>query len=235
MDDLLKPYAGVVVSHGNLLSVLYNYQAPNFKIHRWLKDGQLWALKRGLYIVSPDVSGIPVSLPLLANQLYGPSYVSLEFALSHYGLIPEKTTQITSVTTKRAKAFENSIGKFSYQKLPIAYYCLGINYVKVNDTVAYMFASPEKALCDYLVLTPNLNLYSLKGMQAFLIQDMRIDESILQTFNNSKIRQFATVGSKSKTLSLLADYIEEDFLIKQRFMVVHACEYFMIYRAFRKI
>ncbi len=208
MVDLLKPYAGLVISHGNLMSALSQYQAPNFKIHVWLKEGKLWALKRGLYVVSPEVSGIAVSLPLSANQLYGPSYVSLEFALSYYGLIPEKVLQITSVTTKRAKVFENRLGRFSYQRLPTAYYSLGINYIKANDKVGFMIASPAKALCDYLVLRSNLEIYSLKSLRSLLIEDLRIDETILMTLNVDKIRQFASAGTKSKILNLVADYIE---------------------------
>lgn len=209
MDDLLKPFAGQLVNHSSLISALSDYSAPNFKIHRWLGEEVLLAVKKGLYVVSPKKSNVPVALPLVANQLYGPSYVSLEYALYFYGMIPERVAQITSVTTKRAKTFQNSLGRFSYQKLPVSYYQFGIDYVKSSDTVAFMMASPEKALCDWLVLTPNLKIYSVKALKNLLFNDLRLDESYLVSLNAIKVREMANNIKKSKLLNLLADLLEQ--------------------------
>lgn len=124
--SLLQPLSGQVVNHGTLQAVLANYQAPNFKIHRWLREGCLLGLKKGLYAVVPQQQGQPVSLPLVANHLYGPSQVSLEFAMSHYGLIPEAVFAVTSVTIKRGRQFDTPLGCFSYQRVPADYYAMGI-------------------------------------------------------------------------------------------------------------
>lgn len=210
MDELLKPFSGQLVNHGSLVAVLKDYSAPNFKIHRWLGEDVLVAMKKGLYIVSPLKSNVPVALPLVANQLYGPSYVSLEYALYSYGMIPERVAQITSVTIKRAKTFQNSLGRFSYQKLPVSYYKIGIDYVKSSDTVAFMIASPEKALCDWLVLTPNLKIYSVKALRDFLLTDLRLDESFLVSLSPVKVGEMASNIKKSKLLNLLADLLEQD-------------------------
>ena len=209
MDTLLQPYAGLVVTHATLLSVLSGYQAPNFKIHRWLDEGQLISLKRGLYAVPDSSSQASLSLPLMANHLYGPSYVSMEFMLSHYGLIPERVAQVTCVTTRRGKRFENSLARFSYQHLPAAYYALGIEYVKVSARVGYMVAGREKALCDWLALTPNLKLYSTQGLRVLLLDDMRMDEAVLNALDADKVMAFAQAGFKTGRLTWLGRLLAE--------------------------
>ena len=166
------------------------------------------SLKKGLYAVVPQHGGQFISLPLVANQLYGPSQVSLEFALFHYGLIPEAVAQITSVTTKRGRQFDTPLGRFSYQRLPTDYYAKGICYVRDSATQAYMMASPEKALCDWLALTPNLKLYSIKGLSSLLLEDMRMDVEGLQGLDSGFVRQLAGLGFRSNRLSLLADFLE---------------------------
>ncbi len=209
MDALLLPYTGLVVKHSTLLSVLSDYQAPNFKIHRWLDDGQLISLKRGLYAVPGLSAVISVSVPLVANHLYGPSYVSMEFMLSHYGIIPERVFQITSVTTRRGKRFENDLGRFSFQHVPAAYYALGIDYVKASERVGYMVASREKALCDWLALTPNIKIYSTKGLRVLLLDDMRMDEDILSELDTDKVMRFSQAGFKADRLQWLGRLLAE--------------------------
>jgi predicted transcriptional regulator of viral defense system len=207
VDSLLKPFAGLVVSHATLTSVLSDYQAANFKIHRWLDEGALISLKRGLYAV-PDAPS-QLSLPLIANHLYGPSYVSMEFMLSHYGLIPERVLQVTSVTIRRGKVFENRLARFSYQRLPVSYYALGIDYVRETERVGFMVASREKALCDWLALTPNLKIYSTKGLRVLLLEDMRMDEELLSELDTDKVMRFAQAGFKTERLMWLARLLTE--------------------------
>jgi predicted transcriptional regulator of viral defense system len=118
IDLQLQAFSGTPITHGTLLSILKKYKTPNNKISRWLASGLLLPLKKGLYLVAPEFFGTNCPLPLIANTLYGPSYVSLDYALAHYGLIPEKVFAITSVTTQRAKSFENPLGHFTYSRIP---------------------------------------------------------------------------------------------------------------------
>ena len=67
MDPLLQQFSGLVIPHSTLTSVLAGYSAPNYKIHRWLKEEQLWSVKKGLYVVSPLLSNQLTSLPLVAT------------------------------------------------------------------------------------------------------------------------------------------------------------------------
>ncbi|WP_051321517.1 type IV toxin-antitoxin system AbiEi family antitoxin domain-containing protein [Chrysiogenes arsenatis] len=209
MDVLLQPYEGLVIRHSTLSSVLSDYQAPNFKIHCWLNEGKLIPLKRGLYAVPGVSSKAALSLPLIANHLHGPSYVSMEFMLSHYGIIPEGVVQVTSVTTRRGKRFENCLGRFSYQSVPSVYYALGIEYVKAGERVGFMVASREKALCDWLALTPNVKVYSTKGLRVLLVEDMRMDEAILAELDSKKVLEFAETGFRSERLMWLGRLLSE--------------------------
>lgn len=209
MDDhLLKPFGCVPIQHSTLLAVLHNYKTPNDKIHRWLKQGCLLQIKRGLYVVAPHISGELWSLPLIANVLYGPSYVSLDFALYHHGLIPERVIEVSSVTTRRSKSYQCAVGRFSYIHLPLPYYAMGIVQVKPVANVSYLMASPEKALCDTLVLARNLRIYSVNGLARYLEQDLRLDFSELAQFDVSLIQKLADSSTKSALLGFLLNFLE---------------------------
>ena len=75
----------VPVSVGVLQNLYKDLKAPEEKIRALEKDGQLIRLKRGLYVVNSQLSGIETSYALCANHIYGPSYLSLHWALRHYG------------------------------------------------------------------------------------------------------------------------------------------------------
>lgn len=203
----LEKYSGMVVNHSTLLSILKDYQAPNFKIHSLLKEGVLIGLKKGLYAVASASKNQLISLPLVANHLYGPSYVSLEYALSFYGIIPERVVVVTSVCTKRGKVFNTPLAAFSYQHLPADYYSIGINSFKETERVSYLIASPEKALVDWLALTPNLKFYSAKSLATLLFEDMRMDEEILRAMDLGLINSLAKTGFRNNRLKFIAELI----------------------------
>lgn len=205
----LSTYSGLVLSHGSLGAMLGEYKAPNFKIHSLLRESRLIGLKKGMYAVAPAQKGQLISKPLVANHLYGPSYVSLEYALFHYGLIPEHVAVVTSVSTKRGKTFDTPLGLFSYQQLPPNYYAVGVRYVKESETIAYMMASPEKALCDWLALTPNLRFYSSTGLMTLLLEDMRMDESLLCEMDLEQIEKMVSTGFRNVRLKHLIKSLEK--------------------------
>lgn len=113
-------------------------------LYRYKKSGFILQLKPGLYVL-PD--NLPPDV-YLANKLYRPSYVSLEFALSYHGVIPETVYEITSVTTKTTRRFEvGALGKvFSYRKIKkIAY--TGYETLRQKG-VGFYIADAEKAFVD---------------------------------------------------------------------------------------
>lgn len=127
LERKLRTFGDVPLTHGNLLSMLDEYRSPNDKIVRMINDGWLQLIRKGLYAVSPEITGIPLSLPLVANLLYGPSYVSMDYALSYYGIIPERVVEVTSMTTKRGKVYDLPVGRFSYTHSQPQLYSIGIS------------------------------------------------------------------------------------------------------------
>lgn len=89
----------------------------SIQLSQWRKLNKIIQLRRGLYSLSDPYRKAPLSLLHLANELYRPSYLSGIWALAYYGLIPEKVTTFTSVTTRVTRTFQNSLGLFTYSSL----------------------------------------------------------------------------------------------------------------------
>jgi predicted transcriptional regulator of viral defense system len=132
-----------------LISQLGEYKNQRSKISSLIKKKEIIRVKKGLYVLGEDYQK-PFSHEILANLIYGPSYISLEFALSHYGLIPERVNTITSITSKRNKIFKTSIGNFTYNYLPLKLYPVGLRRVEIEHKRAFIIASKEKSLADLL-------------------------------------------------------------------------------------
>jgi hypothetical protein len=199
----------VPVRHEMLLNLLSEYSAPNNKIISLVASGRLIRLKRGLYVSSPGNNGILLSPELIANHLLGPSYVSMETALAHYGMIPERVYSILSLTTKRAKTFNTSLGSFSYIQTNTEYFCIGVLQEMVNQNYAFLIASREKALCDKMVYTRQLNLTSQKSVETYLEEDLRIEMESLRTLNTEIIKQCYETGMKASQLQHLYKLIKK--------------------------
>lgn len=78
-----------------------------------IKSGLFLKLRNGFYMVADSHP----SIYFIANKLYEPSYVSLDIALSHYGIIPEVVYAISSITTKASREFNTPKGNFIYQRI----------------------------------------------------------------------------------------------------------------------
>lgn len=135
-----------------LCTVLSEYSGVRQKINELLKAGVIIRVKKGLYIFGPAYNQTPVCIESLANLIYGPSYISLEYALAHHGLIPERVETVTSVTPKRDKEFTTPLGRFTYRYLGLEKYPHGIEQVWIDGNHPVLMASAEKALCDTIVL-----------------------------------------------------------------------------------
>ena len=186
-----------------LKAALDDYKSPKDKITTLEQSGLLIRLKRGLFVVAPMVHSQPLSKELIANHIYGPSYISLQTALSFYGLIPERVHTVCSMTTKRSSSFINPLGNFDYISVPAAYFAIGIRQEIVNNNYAYLIATPEKALCDMIVETKGLKLQSIKAIQNYLEEDLRVDLSIIEHYDVDIIYQCMELGSKKRELTLL--------------------------------
>ncbi len=204
----IKTYTEAPLSHNIVMEALSSYGRPNDKISEMLKSGELLALRRGLYVPGPELD---LPLPnnfLIANHLRGPSYISLESALSYWGLIPERVYEISSVTTKTSKTYETAIGRFSYQHLMTPYYSFGIKSIQLTEMQTAMVASPEKALCDKIILTSGVLLRSIPQALDFLLEDMRLDEDLLRGFDIATIHSWIEDAPKKNSLQMLVNTLE---------------------------
>jgi hypothetical protein len=199
----IQDYGGQPLTRQILLDLLKDYKRPFDKIAELVRQKVLIQVKRGIFIAGPALS-IPQPEPfLLSNHLSGPSYVSLETALSHWQLIPELVYEITSVTTGRSKTYQTPIGRFSYTHLPLPYFSFGQQQLELARKQVALVASPEKALCDKIVATSGLLFRSPKQMSAWLIEDMRMNREVLGTLKTDTIGDWINQSPKKDSLQLL--------------------------------
>ena len=171
----------MVLTHEILKAQLKDYSNINNKINRKIKAQELFPIITGLYETDPNVPGY-----LLASSIYGPSYISFEYALAYYGLIPEKVTTVTCATfnKRKKKEYLTKFGNFTYRDVPVLAYPEEILLISEKD-YSYQIATPEKALCDKLyTLKPLYNYTKLKNM---LFEDLRIDYEDLVKLDVNKI------------------------------------------------
>lgn len=119
------------------------------RMHEWMKKGYIQKVAKGWYIFS-DLSVEERMLFLTANVLYAPSYVSLESALSYYGLIPEGVYAVISVSSRTTRSFKSDLASFQYQHIK-PNLMWGYGLVGVQNRF-FKIAEPEKAILDYLYL-----------------------------------------------------------------------------------
>ena len=193
LETWLEPLSEAPFPMAVLNDFLKEYSQPGFKAHMMVKEGKLIRLKRGWFCVNPKYSKKSINHGVVANVLYdGPSYVSIETALSYYGLIPERTMGMTSVVTGRSKTFKTPIGWFSYKSIPEDLFPIGVRSVD-----GYLMASPEKALCEYLYTRKDLRIYSPKTLASYLEEDVRFDFDSFANHDPQIFAAYAACGHKA--------------------------------------
>jgi predicted transcriptional regulator of viral defense system len=91
----------------------------------------------------------------ISNFLLSPSYISLEYALSYYDLIPEAVMVYTSVSTKKTTTFKTALGVFEYRSIKEG---LFFGFTKtIEQGENYFIAYPEKAILDFFYFHQNMN------------------------------------------------------------------------------
>jgi len=205
----IKKLKAIPFTHSDLVSLLGEYKNPNDKIKNMVKKGEIIRVKKELYVAGALFRDDKISLELLANTIYGPSYVSLEWALSHYALIPERVYEVTSITTKMVKNYDTPFGRFSYINGNKALYPIGIVLEKNLDNTSFMIASKEKALCDKLIYTPNLGITSQRDVREYLEEDLRIDLDDLKDFDLEIVELCLECDYKVKLLEIFYKLLQD--------------------------
>ena len=187
------------------LSVKYKeYSNIYQKINNECKKGILVKIKRGLY--SDDLYN---DREVIANICYNPSYISFEYALSYYGVIPEFVSTFTSATfgKKNNKIYHMKDSTFDYRSVPDEVFPMGILILKNSNDISYKIASKEKALCD--LLYSKYPVRSIKDLKTLLFEDMRIDENEFLKMNVEFIKEIAPLYH-SNSLNVLTKYLNKE-------------------------
>jgi len=207
IDIIREKAVNEEVDYNLVLSCLQNYKSPRDVISRLLDQKELIRVKKGLYVFGKRHRQRLISLEVLANQIYGPSYISREYALHYYGLIPEGVHEITSMTTKKNKHFDTPLGQFSYQHLALSKFPIGVTLKRFSQFHCALMATPEKALADFIYCRKEVITTSQELIKV-LIEDFRIEKEALSKLNLHLMRNIAK-EYKSPTINLLPLSIQE--------------------------
>ncbi len=204
----LENIGNIPVSTSALSSLFSEIKAGNQKVRNLELSGKVIRLKKGLYVVDPSVSRVALSTELIANHIYAPSYVSMSSALRYYGLIPETVYTIQSMTIKHSRSFETPIGRFDYTFINREAFHIGITSIN-KQSYAFLMATPEKALCDLIANSPQVNLRYAKDVEVYLEDDIRMDIDDFRNMDISVFEHYAEVGKKAGSIQSLIKYLKK--------------------------
>jgi|Deesub1362B_J571_1020462.scaffolds.fasta_scaffold00015_60 predicted transcriptional regulator of viral defense system len=192
-----------IFAHKPVIRVSHLYLNQNKKtllneLSYWQKKGLIIKLKKGIYVFNEENRKMEISRLFIANELYFPSYISCEYALYFYGLIPEKVEDITSVTTKKTRVFKNPFGVFRYYHIKPSLFS-GFRKVLDENNLPFLIATPEKAVFDFVYF--NLRILKDKGEDVF---EYSYRFQNIEDLNTQKLREIAK-KVKNKTLHKVVD------------------------------
>jgi predicted transcriptional regulator of viral defense system len=195
-----------ILDYQQVMSLLGSYAKPRDRISAMLTKGELIGVRRGLYVIGDAFRRDELVKGQMANLIYGPSYVSLDYALAHHGMIPERVDEITSVTTGKHRSFETPFGRFTYRPLPPDRYAPGV-VLTGGERDHFLIASPEKALADKVWCDKRFKPQRISDYAAYLIDDLRLDEDRLASLDRNRLYAIARAYS-SRRIDMLARFLD---------------------------
>lgn len=194
----------MIVTTSMLKEKYHDYANPLDKIKRDTDKGILIRLTNGIY--ETDKGTEPC---LLASSILSPSYLSFDWTLSYYGLIPERVVSITSASlgNRKNKTFENFFGRYEYTDIPVSAFSEGLLYLESGDYIVKI-ASKEKAICDSLCKWRVIK--SIKELKELLFIDKRIDMDEFATCDFKLMERLASLYKKTN-LKLLIKLIRKEY------------------------
>jgi len=205
-DPLLNRLPYEEFDYQTLLDTIQEYAQPRMKISSLLAKGTIIRVKKGLYVFGESLRRRPFCRELLANLIYGPSYVSLEYALHYHGLTPERVETVTSVTCGRSRTFDTPVGTFTYRMIPLEAFRTGMDRVELDAGRSFLIAIPEKALADRIVAERGAGITSQKELYDYLLTNLRIDPAAVQELDPLRLVEIAG-HYRSRRVKLLADLV----------------------------
>jgi predicted transcriptional regulator of viral defense system len=207
MESIRKYISNEEFDYQTLLHGLGQYSRPRDKISDLLRKGVIIRVKKGIYIFGEDYRLQPFSREILANLIYGPSYISLEYALHYFGLIPERVEAVTSVTTGRSRKYATPVGLFRYRMIPLAAFRIGMDRVELDDGRSFLIATPEKALADKIRDDRGNGLQTQGQLMDYLENNLRVDLTALTNLNTEHLDTIARHYG-SRKLQLLSSLLQ---------------------------
>lgn len=196
-----------IISSSQLTFFERNAQVLRNQLVRWGKKGLIVKLKKGLYVLNDSDRKINPSRTFLANQIYSPSYISTEYALGYYEMIPEKVVDVTSVTPRKTYKIRNTFGEFIYQHIaPKAF--TGFTAVKDENSSNILIATPEKAMIDFIYL--NLSRFRRDDMDVFA-ESYRLQN--IEKLKGRALKELSSYFDNDKLTGVVKNLCE---LIKKR-------------------
>ncbi|MFH0914866.1 MAG: hypothetical protein V1912_00255 [bacterium] len=193
LEMLRERVSGEEFDHQALLEAAKDYARPRDAITRLLRSGSVIRIAPGIYTFGPAYRRRPYSLEILANLIAGPSYVSFDYALQHYGLIPERVEAVTSGIAGRPRRFETPVGLFIYRSVPERAFADGLHRIEIAGGGGYLIASAEKALADKIRDGRGSGIRSIDQMVAHLVESLRIDPDALADLDSREVEHIAVV------------------------------------------
>ncbi|MBI4238921.1 MAG: hypothetical protein HY696_10995 [Deltaproteobacteria bacterium] len=160
-------------------------------------------LRRGVYCLAEPYRRRPLNLFVLAQKLYGPSYISYETALVHHGWIPEAVYTTTSAARLRTRAFHTPLGIFHFTTVPLHGFMTAVERCVVADEVFFM-ARPWRAIVDYM----RSHRKSWRGVGP-LLHDLRLDEEQMHTTTAEELNALAAVN-RSRPIVRFLNRVRKD-------------------------
>lgn len=190
-----------IFDYQQLAELLSGYSKPRDRISSLLRSGEVVRIRKGLYTFAESLRRSQICRELLANLIYGPSYVTCDYALSHYNLIPERVNIVMSATTGRSRSFETPFGTFSYRNYAESLYVPGITIEKTGK-FSFLIASPEKALIDKIWFDKRFSGTTLSSYEGYLRDDLRVDLDRLAELDFDKFKIIADAMDTRKINNL---------------------------------
>jgi hypothetical protein len=196
-----------IFDYQQAMSALSGYRSPRAHLTRLMREGRVVRIRKGLYVFGVELRRKALTPELLANLVYGPSYLSLEYALSYHDMIPERVAGFTSVSIGRSRSFDTPLGRFDYTRIPTAAFCLGFTRIGQGED-SFLIALPEKALADKVATDRQGTLRSRRAMREHLLENLRIEMTALCRLS-PEIMDDIAASYHSRNVSVLSETIRE--------------------------
>ena len=180
-EDLLEKVSSLPAFTVRFLAAGENLAQVRLQINRWVRDGKLIKIHKGLYTTASPYKKVPSEAFCIANALKQATYVSLQSALSWYGMIPEYVPAVTSVTTGRPQSIDTPLGRFEFRHISKKYFW-GYRQAELQYGLNAFVAHPEKALLDLVYLTGG-------GDEMDFIEGLRLGN--IERIDRARLHQFA--------------------------------------------